>query len=378
MPSANCLENLRVRRFKGLADIELKRLGAFNLLLGANDVGKTSVLEAIFLLAGSSNPKLPLSIQNHRKFLVHSFDDLSYLFNDLDINTPIVIAAETSGVDKERKLSISVREDHSVADSPAQRIKNKGAENGTKNDYEEGSPDGFTSSFSSGPRILCYEAKVAGPRRKRPKSFKGELRVHSLDNIDATPPPADQNKVMIPARIVLPGAEYSGQTLADVVVNKMEGELLEILNCINPRIKRIAIKGNAAYSDIGLNKMLPLNMFGSGVIRAANILSHCLLGGDRVLLIDEIENGLHYEGILPFLKALLTLSARRGVQIFATAHSLEVLQGLQQVLEPDEYAEMRANTVCYVLARNKECAVVSYRYDYPQFDHCIENGIEIR
>lgn len=378
MTSANCLESLRVRRFKGLADIELKQLGAFNLLLGANDAGKTSVLEAVFLLTGSLNLKLPLSIQNHRNFLVHSFDDLSYLFHDLDVNAPIVIAAETSGADKERKLSISVREDHAATDPPAQRVKGKDIENGTKSDYEEGASAEFTSSFSSGPRVLCYEATINGPRRKRSKSFKGELKIHSLDGIDITPPPADQKKTTIPARIVLPGVEYNGPTIADVVVNKLEDELLEILNRINPRIERIANRANIAYLDVGLEKMLPLNMFGSGMIRAANILSHCLLGKERILLIDEIENGLHCEGILPFLKALLTLSERQGVQIFATAHSLEILQGLQQVLGLDEYREMRPDVMCYVLAKNKEGAVVSYDYTYSQFDHCIENGIEIR
>ena len=124
--------------------------------------------------------------------------------------------------------------------------------------------------------------------------------------------------------------------------------------------------------------MVPLNMFGSGMVRAAQVLSHCLLGRSRVLLIDEIENGLHYEGMVPFLKGLLTVAVRRNVQVFATAHSLELLKGLQQVLGLDECEDVRSDSMCYVLARNKDDAVVAYGYDFPKFDHCLKRGIEIR
>ena len=52
--------------------------------------------------------------------------------------------------------------------------------------------------------------------------------------------------------------------------------------------------------------MIPLNMFGSGMIRAATILSTCILGNDRIILIDELENGLHFSAVPPLIGLCLS------------------------------------------------------------------------
>ena len=372
------LDGLRVRGFKALADIELHRLGAFNVFLGANDVGKTSVLEAIFLLTGISNLQLPISVQNHRKYLVHSFDDLSYFFHDLDVDAPIELVGRVDDGET-RRLSITAPSAYAGVASTVQRIAEKGDSIGSKNTgAQSASPRPATSSSSFGARVLHYEATITTKGKKKRAKFTGQLRVGSSDDVDLTVPSRRHQQWIVPAVIFHPGAEYTGRAIADVVVHKMEAELLEILRHINQRIRHIAMRGDVAYLDVGLEQMVPLNMFGSGMVRAAQVLSHCLLGRSRVLLIDEIENGLHYEGMVPFLKGLLTVAVRRNVQVFATAHSLELLKGLQQVLGLDECEEVRSDSMCYVLARNKDDAVVAYGYDFPKFDHCLKRGIEIR
>ena len=81
-------EKLTISRFRGLSRLELDGLGDFNVLLGANDVGKTSVLEAIFLLAGFANLHLPVRVTNWRNVIVQDFDPLSLFFNDLNTEAP--------------------------------------------------------------------------------------------------------------------------------------------------------------------------------------------------------------------------------------------------------------------------------------------------
>ena len=44
------LNNLNIKAFRGIRELELKDIQDVNLLLGGNDTGKTSVLEAILLL----------------------------------------------------------------------------------------------------------------------------------------------------------------------------------------------------------------------------------------------------------------------------------------------------------------------------------------
>ena len=108
------------------------------------------------------------------------------------------------------------------------------------------------------------------------------------------------------------------------------------------------------------------------------ILSECILSDVEVLLIDELEYGLHYQAIAPLLATLLRLSAERGIQVFASTHSIDVLQRLQQVLSSEDSSLYRNTTTCYTIQRDKDGLVQSYRYNYEQFDHCIQHAIEIR
>ncbi len=50
------LERLHVRKFRGLHDLKVKGLGRVNVVAGRNNAGKTTLLEAIFLLTGAANP----------------------------------------------------------------------------------------------------------------------------------------------------------------------------------------------------------------------------------------------------------------------------------------------------------------------------------
>ena len=123
---------------------------------------------------------------------------------------------------------------------------------------------------------------------------------------------------------------------------------------------------------------MPLNVFGSGMMRATMLLSECVLKDERIILIDEIENGLHYRALTPLLEVLLRLAEERRVQVFATTHSIDVLHGLQELLKQKYFSRYRATTVCFTLQRDKDGLVRSYRYEYDQFAHCIEHSIEMR
>ncbi len=66
------------------------------------------------------------------------------------------------------------------------------------------------------------------------------------------------------------------------------------------------------------------------------------------LLIDEIENGIHYSAHYDFWKAMFKLSKELNIQIFATTHSLEMIQQFNKVaIDESEgaYFEMNRNEI---------------------------------
>jgi AAA15 family ATPase/GTPase len=66
-----------------------------------------------------------------------------------------------------------------------------------------------------------------------------------------------------------------------------------------------------------------------------------LINPKKIIFIDEIENGLHYTAYPDIWKTLFRLAIELDSQIFATTHSLEMIQAFADVgLEyyPEQWA----------------------------------------
>ena len=369
------LSKLTVSGFRGLSSLDLDGLGGVNFLLGANDVGKTSILEAIFLLTGSANMKLPIAIQNRRNYVIRRFEGLSSLFHNLDMEDQAMLRAQSFD-STIRTLVLTAPYKRAIPEPRTQGARTRANGDSVKFQSAERG-DQSSSSDLSGSRVLQYDVKVQRKTKKRPVSFTGRLDMDDGE-IDLSISEKRATAEIVPARFFYASYEYEADVIANVRITKKTPELIKYLQVINPRVQDVATDGDVAYLDIGLETMMPLNMFGSGMVRATSIVSHCILGNDRILLIDELDNGLHYRAIVPLLTTLLRIATQRGLQIFITTHSLEVLEGLQQVLSQESFAQYRQATNCYALQRDSYGLVRPYRYEYDEFSHCITNGIEIR
>ena len=78
--------HIDIHNFRGIESLTIKNIKQVNLITGRNNCGKTSVLEAIFLLTGMSNPQLILSIHSFRNISLTDNDDFSYIFNNFDLS----------------------------------------------------------------------------------------------------------------------------------------------------------------------------------------------------------------------------------------------------------------------------------------------------
>lgn len=370
-------DNLEIRGFRGIASLRLNGLGILNVLLGANDVGKTSILEAILLVCTLSEPRSAIRLQNGRSLGVQKIDDLLSVFSELDFNTTIEIYA-CRHRDAYRKLLITAPS-IDVSDLQKSTLTERGPSVGAVRGPTSKPVNGQTRLFVSGSRMLQYDVEVKPGNHEAPLSFSvrlvdfGEKWGLDLGDSNTTP-----GYLSIPVSLLGATESYDPERIGKVVIGKRDERMMEFLRIINPRVARLSVLGETVYLDIGLSKMMPLNMFGSGMIRAAVILSECILRETRILLIDELEYGLHYRAIPALVETLITLAHESGIQVFVTTHSIDVLRGFQQVLQREEFRERRASTTCFAMQRNDGGDLRAYRYDYEQFDHCIRNEMEIR
>ena len=118
-------KSIRVQRFRCFRDLALSDLAQVNLISGRNNVGKTTLLEALYLHCGATNPELALRLARFRGMEVgYTFPPSGQapwdtLFYRLDRSRPI----EISGVDlngNSRSLKLMVLRDGSMSGKRAE------------------------------------------------------------------------------------------------------------------------------------------------------------------------------------------------------------------------------------------------------------------
>ena len=371
MTTPTRLDSLTIRGLRGLRNIELDQLGRINLIVGQNDTGKTSILEAVFLLTGLGVSRLPVGIQNFRsRHAVVDSRDLSLLFHDLDVGNLIEIAA-TTPLDN-RMLAISA--------SPADVAINTGAQLSRGPDDGDGARTdllSYSSAHDPPPVVRC-DASLTPHGSGESTTYSSAVAATDGEIETIDPDSSSLRKDIIAASMMTPALPYDPKVVSDVSVEERTDALIKCLQAVNSRIRDIVVSGDVAYVDLGLNRMVPLSTCGSGLVCAAQIFSMCLLGRVRILLVDDFGSGLHNSAIGPVLAALLNTSEQRDMQIFATTHSLEVLHSMQRTLDLDDYRRFQSDTKVYALERDKDGDVRAYRYDYEQFRHSVSRGIEVR
>ncbi|HND51728.1 MAG TPA: AAA family ATPase, partial [Pirellulaceae bacterium] len=101
---------IRISRFRGFIDVKLEQLGRCNLIIGPNNVGKTSLLEALFLLLGPTNPDLAMMVNGFRgleRFRPNPEDMWGWLFQGKDLSQHIEITARVDAR-RDRRLIIEI------------------------------------------------------------------------------------------------------------------------------------------------------------------------------------------------------------------------------------------------------------------------------
>lgn len=128
--------------------------------------------------------------------------------------------------------------------------------------------------------------------------------------------------------------------------SKIVLEALQIIDSTIEEIKTYSSKPNMLYLRKKSEKMFtPLNDFGDALQKVMRyIITIMNLSNEnpnigKCLLIDEIENGLHFAAHEDFWKMLFKLAKAYNVQIFATSHSLEMISAFNKVAYQTEFEQ---------------------------------------
>ena len=317
------------------------------------------------MLAGAGNLTLVKRQQEFRNFSVHALDDLLYLFNSHENGSALELSAQYAAPESGRGLSIHKQQTFPTASTAV-----------APNEEHLSTRARASTDPADTHEHLRVELSIQSDGKSNQYSFTGDIWFDGPTL--RTKQEAGMQEASITARFVHDRLWHDTRAVGEILVLKRKQELLRYLQVVDPKVQDISIHGSNWYLDIGTASMLPHKMFGSGIIRACTILAYCILGKSRILLVDELESGLHYKAIAPLLRGMIDCTTKSGTQVFVTTQSLDVLRGLQEVYSDEEMVDQRSSLACYALQRDRTGLVRPYRYDYEDFDYCIENQFEVR
>jgi hypothetical protein len=160
--------------------------------------------------------------------------------------------------------------------------------------------------------------------------------------------------------------------------------VLRALQEIDNRIKDLAVIVNSdgvpgLYADIGIRKMIPLQLLGGGVERVASIVLLLATDEDGVLAIDGVEKDLHHSVIGKVLWVVYDLARQSNMQVFLTTQSWECLVSMYRVFsERKDLMELGEWDVGVFRLERDGSSIRVVSYDEELLETSIRMGLEIR
>jgi AAA15 family ATPase/GTPase len=339
------LKSLQIKNFKNIQNVKIDSLARVNLITGKNNTSKTSILEAVGILAsgldfewldkilkergerlglGYKEKKDYGNLKSLSSFFYNrniSFDGKSEIFIG-DIEKSDFISLQfVRYINETIKVNSNTSETHIIQ----RRLI---------------AEDEILAEFSIGLEVsLAPNNTVLLPIDEsvnffRPNRFVFSTRNQHQKNFHFIKPSFDE-------------AETNGMLWDKITLSEKEDNVVEILQIIEPNIEKIAFIRDEESRTArrvtakvkGHKDRVPLRAMGDGINRVLSIALGLVNSDNGYLLIDEFENGLHYSVQKQLWEIVFLLSEVLNIQIFATTHSEDCIKAFAEVLSAAKYSD---------------------------------------
>ena len=362
------INSVRIQRFKNLNNLVVNEFAKLNLIVGRNNVGKTALLEALYLWANKAELWAIWNLLDNRGEglgTINPNDDkeevylesISSLFSDFLID-----------FQPDNALSVNVNFKHENSSELTLRVVPYRNESSL-----------FADGSLSRQRILQANELEAGDYSigiERVFEQKTTLFTHLR--------PSVRMVAQSPNARFVAANKLSSSLLAKlwdaIVLSPKEELVLEALRIVEPKLERIVFiddkrgkrKPIAKLTDSP--KTFPLSGMGDGINRILDIALALVNAENGIVLIDEFENGLHHSVQLRIWSFIHRVAVQYNIQVFATTHSndcvLHFANAFNQLYSKIDYKYFRLDN------HRNDLEVVEYPDDL--LTVAVESNIETR
>lgn len=343
------ISNLTIKGFRAFSELRVDPLRRVNLFVGANHAGKTTVLEAVELLAGSDPETLMRILRRRREEIPPEGEgpaelDPSRLFHGHELREGKSFRIGQAGTTEKW---FECRFDTVPILVPF---------------YLESLADLYRPPQGAPAAERTIRALVLSGDRTQPFNLPvsrlGGL-IHHQFEANLSPGPISTVQFIGTERI---DHFRMGQIWDKLALTENEPILASALRLIEPKVERIAFIGeNRRETRRALIKLsdpdrrLPLGTLGEGVGRLLNLVLHLVDSKEGYLLVDEIDTGLHYSVMTEVWKLVIETARRLDIQVFATTHSADCIHALAWTQE--RYPDLAADVTLHRVQKNLNTTV---------------------
>jgi AAA15 family ATPase/GTPase len=370
------LKSLKINNFRCFEEFDLPQLGRVNLLVGKNNSGKTSILEALHILTSPNSIKPFFDITESRgEYLWSEKDDNQqnltpiHLFFDHQMNNESQF--EILGVDDENTnvrfyFCLNNRQQaHELLDIIEKEITTLNLQ--IINDSNPG-------QFST----INYVLEWVGIKRF---VIISNLPFNVLNDRVVRSPKFQEAKSSQLVSLTSSNLSTIIDQFNQIVLTPQEETLYESLRIIEPGIERIAPIATQGYRGsrnggfvVSINKQrVPIGSMGYGIWRMLEITLAMVNIPGGTLLIDEIDTGLHFSVMVDLWKLICKTAEKLDIQVFATTHNSDCWKSLAEVANSDDIAS--DDITIHRIERGKKASIV---FNEQEMEIAAERDIEVR
>ncbi len=369
------LTSITFDNYRGFKEYRLADLSRVNLLVGMNNCGKTAMLEAVHLLAGGGDPSVLESIARRRGELIfmpqdadrprrgEAFPDVSHLFHGHEFGPDLYFKVAANNELGE----LTVRVVRLPDDAPQGEL------------FEDESS--FRAAFAI--RLEGARHPLTRPPKTLPVSADGAL----LYSYRLRRPPGVEREETPIVQFISPnslGSVSMAEMWNKVIVDAREAEVIEAMRILEPDLTNIFFLSGDNSLRFGVRagivaafqhekRRVPLGSYGEGMHRLLALSLSLIQAANGVLLVDEIDTGLHYSIMGDMWLLVAKAAMKSNVRVFATTHSSDCVRGLAWLCE--NHPELRAHVSLQKIDRHLDEAVA---LDAKKIVIAANQGIEVR
>jgi ABC-type cobalamin/Fe3+-siderophores transport system ATPase subunit len=345
------LPSLEIENFRTFRHLRVKHLARVNLIVGKNNVGKTSLLEALWLYARRGAPAViweQLAVR-----------DESAVRNPFNDTLPAVSAIRNLFFKRPNVLNEGATLHIGPISSRANQLTVAIEHHPDTSSQQRGTLPYFVLRRGSETRLFVELA-------------------HGTPDISFLPNQAEIPHTIVTANGLTP--TYITALWDRIALTDLEIHVIEALRIIAAEIERVNMISDPAIGPQriammrvhGSDQPVSLRSYGDGMYRLFVIAVAAVNARQGLLLIDEIENGLHYSAQHDLWRLVFELARQLDIQIFATTHSKDCLEAFQHAAS----AHMEEGQV--IRLGRKNGSVVATLFDEEELEIAVEQQVEVR